>query len=264
MPIKLKSRREIEKIRQAGLVVAKVLSKLKEEAKPGVSTAHLDAIARRMTREAGAIALFEGVPNPYGGPPFPGAICASINEQLVHGIPSPEVVLKSGDLLSVDFGVKLDGYCGDAAFTVGIGDVSLAHRRLMEITRQMLQIAIEQMAPGVRWSRIASAMEACAKEAGFSVVTDYVGHGIGTEMHEEPKVPNFVSRELLREDIVLKEGMVLAVEPMVNMGTSAVRTLKDRWTVVTRDRQYCAHFEHTIAVVKGGCEVLTQDTDIAV
>ena len=259
MAITLKSRREIEMIRQAGQVVSNVLSKLKQEAKPGVSTAQLDSIARRMTEEAGAIALFLGVPNPYGGRPFPGAICASLNEQLVHGIPSPKVVLKEGDLLSVDFGVKLNGYCGDAAFTIGIGAVHPRHQRLMEATSRMLDIAIERTAPGVKWSQIAAEMEACAKEAGFSVVTDYVGHGIGTEMHEDPKVPNFVSRELLREDILLKEGMVLAVEPMVNMGRPGVRTLKDGWTVVTRDRKYSAHFEHTIAVVSGGCEILTGD-----
>jgi len=259
MAIKLRSRREIEKIRRAGQVVAKVLSKLKEEAKPGVSTAYLDALARRLTREAGAIALFEGVPNPSGGRPFPGAVCTSINEQLVHGIPSPDVVLRSGDILSVDFGVKLDGYCGDAALTIGIGPIAPAHQRLLEVTERMLQIAIERMAPGVRWSTIAAQMEACARAAGFSVVKDYVGHGIGTEMHEDPKVPNFVSPELLREDIVLQEGMVLAVEPMVNMGKPGVRTLKDGGTVVTKDRQYSAHFEHTIAVVKGGCEVLTLD-----
>jgi methionyl aminopeptidase len=257
MAIKLRSRREIEKIRRAGQVVANVLSKLKEKAAPGVTTAQLDAIARQMTQRAGAIALFDGVPNPSGGKPFPGAICTSINEQLVHGIPSPDVVLRSGDLLSIDFGVKLDGYCGDAAITVGIGQIAPLHRRLMEVTERMLQIAVERMAPGVRWSTIAAEMEACAKEAGFSVVTDYVGHGIGTEMHEDPKVPNFVSRELLREDIILQEGMVLAVEPMVNLGKPAVRTLKDGWTVVTKDRKYSAHFEHTIAVVKDGCEVLT-------
>jgi methionyl aminopeptidase len=259
MAIKLKSRREIEMIRQACQVVAKVLSKLKREAQPGVSTAHLDVVARQMTKEAGAVALFEGVPNPYGGRPFPGAICASINEQLVHGIPSPHVILKPGDLLSVDFGVKLNGYCGDAAFTVGIGEIHPRHQMLMEVTQRMLDMAIENMAPGVKWSQIAGLMEACAKQAGCSVVTDYVGHGIGTEMHEDPKVPNFVSRELLREDILLQEGMVLAVEPMVNLGRASVRTLKDGWTVVTRDRKYSAHFEHTIAVVAGGCEVLSRD-----
>lgn len=258
MAIKLKSRREIELIRQACQVVAKVLSKLKREAQPGVNTAFLDCIARQMTQEAGAVALFEGVPNPHGGRPFPGAICASINEQLVHGIPSPDVVLKNGDLLSVDFGVKLNGYCGDAAFTVGIGQIHPRHQVLMEVTERMLDIAIENMAPGVKWSQIAGQMEACAKQAGCSVVTDYVGHGIGAEMHEDPKVPNFVSRQLLQEDIVLQEGMVLAVEPMVNLGRAAVRTLKDGWTVVTRDRKYSAHFEHTIAVVAGGCEVLSR------
>ena len=261
MAITLKSRREIEMIRRAGQVVADVLSKLRQEAKPGVNTAHLDAVARQMTEEAGAIALFHGVPNPYGGRPFPGAICTSINEQLVHGIPSPKVILKEGDLLSIDFGVKLDGYCGDAAFTMGIGPIHPRHQVLMDVTARMLEIAVERMAPGIKWSQIAAVMEATAKEAGFSVVTDYVGHGIGTEMHEDPKVPNFVSRELLREDILLKEGMVLAVEPMVNMGRAAVRTLKDGWTVVTRDRKYSAHFEHTIAVVPGGCVVLTGSSD---
>lgn len=260
MAITLKSSREIEMIRQACQVVAKVLSKLKREARPGVSTAHLDAVARQMTKEAGAVALFEGVPNPYGGRPFPGAICASINEQLVHGIPSPNVILRPGDLLSVDFGVKLNGYCGDAAFTVGIGEIHPRHRMLMEVTSRMLEIAAGNMAPGVKWSQVAAQMEACAKEAGCSVVTDYVGHGIGTQMHEDPKVPNFVSRELLREDILLQEGMVLAVEPMVNLGRASVRTLKDGWTVVTRDRKYSAHFEHTIAVVEGGCEVLTGES----
>ncbi len=257
MAIILKSRREMEMMRRAGQVVAAVLSKLKQEAKAGVSTASLDATARRITEEAGAIPLFLGVPNPYGGRPFPGAICASVNEQLVHGIPSPKVILKDGDLISVDFGAKLNGYCGDAAFTLGIGAVNARHQKLMDVTQAMLQMAVEQMAPGMKWSRIAAEMEACAREAGFSVVRDYVGHGIGREMHEEPKVPNFVSRELLREDIVLKEGMVLAVEPMVNMGRSAVRTLKDGWTVVPRDGRHSAHFEHTIAVVEGGCEVLT-------
>jgi methionyl aminopeptidase len=257
MAITLRSRREIEKIRQAGAVVARVLLKLQQEAKVGVSTAALDEIAREMTRAAGAIPLFLGVPSPYGGRPFPGAICASINEQLVHGIPSPKVILREGDLLSVDFGVKLDGYCGDAAFTIGIGRVAPEHQKLMEVTRGMLETAIAEMAPGKKWSEIAARMERQAREAHFSVVTDYVGHGIGTEMHEDPKVPNFVSRELLGNDILLKEGMILAVEPMVNQGTARVRTLRDGWTVVTRDRKAAAHFEHTIAVVNGGCEVLT-------
>ncbi len=244
-------------LRRAGLLVAKVLSKLKEEAKPGISTAELDETAMQMTRQAGAIALFKGVPCPYMDKPFPGGICASVNEQLVHGIPSKKVILKEGDILSVDFGVKLNGYCGDSAMTVGIGQIAPDRKKLLVITQRLLAIAIEQMAPGVKWSLIAGMMEAAAKDAGFSIVKDYVGHGIGTEMHEDPKVPNFVSRELLRDDIVLTEGMILAVEPMVNMGKSGVRTLPDGWTVVTKDKKCSAHFEHTIAVVAGGCEVLT-------
>ena len=257
MPIILRSQREIEKLREAGSVVANVLSKLKEYAKPGVSTAELDEIALDMTRQAGGIALFKGVPCPYMNKPFPGGICASVNEQLVHGIPSRKVVLAEGDILSVDFGVKLNGYCGDSAITVGIGNIAPDRQRLLDTTQRLLDIAIEKMAPGVRWSLIARFMEDTARQAGFSIVRDYVGHGIGTDMHEDPKVPNFVSSELLKDDIVLKKGMILAVEPMVNMGKAGVRTLSDGWTVVTKDRKCSAHFEHTIAVVSDGCEVLT-------
>ncbi len=244
-------------IRKAGLLVAKVLSKLQEYAKAGISTAQLDELATQMTEAAGARALFKGVPCPYGGKPFPGAICTSLNEQLVHGIPSSRVILRPGDILSIDFGVKLNGYCGDAAVTFGVGSVSPQKQKLMEVTRRLLDIAIENAAPGVLWSSIAGQMEAFAKQAGFSVVRDFVGHGIGTEMHEDPKVPNFVSRDLLRNDILLQEGMVLAIEPMVNAGKYAVRTLPDGWTVVTRDGKCSAHFEHTIAITQGGCEILT-------
>jgi methionyl aminopeptidase len=176
---------------------------------------------------------------------------------VVHGIPSERVILREGDILSIDFGAKLAGYCGDAAVTVAVGPIHAIRQKLMDVTRQLLDIAIERMTPGIRWSQIAGEMETCARKAGFSVVRDFVGHGIGTEMHEDPKVPNFVSDDLLRNDILLKEGMVLAVEPMVNMGRSSVRTLSDGWTVVTRDKKCSAHFEHTIAVVAGGCEVLT-------
>lgn len=257
MPITLRSSREIEMLRNAGMVVANVLSKLKECAKPGVSTAELDEIALEMAHQAGAIALFKGVPCPYMNRPFPGAICASVNEQLVHGIPSRDVILQEGDILSVDYGVKLNGYCGDSAITVGIGRIAPDRQKLLDVTKRLLDIAVENMSPGVRWSAIARLMEETAKQAGFSIVKEYVGHGIGTEMHEDPKVPNFVSRELLNNDIVLKKGMILAVEPMVNMGKAGVKTLSDGWTVVTKDKKCSAHFEHTIAVVEGGCDVLT-------
>lgn len=261
MAITLRSSREIDMIRKACQVVAKVLLKLQEYAKPGMNTAQLDELATEMANNAGAKTLFRGVPCPYGGKAFPGAICASINEQLVHGIPTSKAILRQGDILSVDFGVKLDGYCGDAAVTFGIGSISPQKQKLIDTTRRMLDIAIELSAPGIKWSAVAGQMEECARQAGFSVVRDFVGHGIGTEMHEDPKVPNFVSRDLLRNDILLQEGMILAVEPMVNAGRYAVRTLSDGWTVVTSDGSCSAHYEHTIAITRNGCEVLTDGTE---
>lgn len=257
MAITLRSRREIELMRDAGAVVANVLSKLQEIARPGVSTAHLDEVAAKLTSQAAALPLFKGVRSPYARMPFPGVICASINEQVVHGIPSNQVTLKPGDILSIDFGARLRGYCGDAAVTVAISEISAENRRLMDITKGALDLAIRMAAPGVRWSKIAGEMQKMAESAGFSVVTEFVGHGIGTQMHEEPRVPNFVSKELLANDIVLAEGMILAVEPMINSGVSDVRTLKDGWTVVTADEKCSAHFEHTIAITGRGCEVLT-------
>jgi methionyl aminopeptidase len=257
MAITLRSRREIELIRKAGAVVADVLSKLQEVAEPGVTTGWLDSVASQITTEAGAVALFKGVRSPYARVPFPACVCASINEQVVHGIPSETVMLKDGDILSIDFGARLDGYCGDAAVTVAVGQISEDKRKLIDVTKHVLDIAIARVKPGVKWSRIAAEMQDYAESAGFSVVKDFVGHGIGGKMHEEPRVPNFVSDELLRCDIILTEGMVLAVEPMINAGTSDVRTLKDGWVVVTKDGKCSAHFEHTIAIVKNGCEVLT-------
>jgi methionyl aminopeptidase len=244
-------------MKKAGEVVADVLLKLKQSAVAGISTAELNRIAEDMTKDAGAQALFKGVQNPYGYEPFPAAVCTSINEQVVHGIPSDKVKLREGDILSVDFGAKMSGYCGDAAITIAIGTIDRQKQRLMDITLGMLNTAIEYSKPGEKWSRIAKLMQNDAESAGFAVVTDFVGHGIGTQMHEEPKVPNFVSRDLLNHDIILQEGMILAVEPMVNMGTRQVVTLKDGWTVVTRDGKPSAHFEHTIAITKNGCEVLT-------
>ena len=242
---------------KAGAIVAQVLLKMQEEAKPGVSTGELNELALSITKEQGGIALFEGVPSMYGGKPFPGAICASINEQVVHGIPSYKTVLNDGDILSVDFGVKLNGYCGDAAVSIGVGKISDEQQRLMDVTKGLLDLAVEMCKPGVKWSQVAGAMEAKAVQAGFSVVTEFVGHGIGTEMHEDPKLPNFVSSDLLRNDITLREGMILAVEPMVNAGKKGVKVLNDGWTVVTKDGRCSAHFEHTIAIVKNGCEVMT-------
>lgn len=257
MAITLRSRREIDLVRKAGVVVGSVLSQLEEMARPGVSTAALDEVAQKMTSDAGAEALFMGVRNPAARQPFPGAICSSVNSEVVHGIPSNEVVLRDSDILSVDFGIRLGGYCADAAITVGIGEISAENQRLLEATRRVLEIAIDCMSPGVKWSSIAGQMQKYAEGAGFSVVRDFVGHGIGRQMHEEPKVPNFVSKELLRDDIILAEGMILAVEPMINAGSKDVTTLKNGWTVVTKDGKYSAHFEHTIAITENGCEVMT-------
>ena len=257
MAITLRSRREIDLIRKSGVVVNNVLSKLQELVEPGISTGWLDKVAVQMTVESGAQALFKGVRSPSARRPFPGVICASINEQIVHGIPSDKTILKEGDVLSIDFGVKLDGYCADSAVTVAVGRISEDKARLLDVTKHILDIAISRSVPGLKWSQIAGEMQKFAEDAGFSVVKDFVGHGIGKEMWEEPKVPNFVSEELLRDDIVLCEGMVLAVEPMVNTGSSEVKTLKNGWTVVTKDGKCSAHFEHTIVIVKDGCEVMT-------
>jgi methionyl aminopeptidase len=257
MAITLKSKREIESMRKAGGVVADVLSKLQKIAAPGVTTGQLNEIALQMTADAGATALFKGVRGPHTDILFPGAICTSLNEQVVHGIPSESVKLKDGDILSIDFGIKLDGYCGDAAITIAVGEVSEDKRKLMDVTKHALDIAIAKSAASIKWSCVAAEMQSYVESAGYSVVQDFVGHGIGREMHEEPRVPNFVNDELLANDIVLTEGMVIAVEPMINAGISDVQTLADGWTVVTKDGKCSAHFEHTIAIVESGCEVLT-------
>lgn len=254
--VKLKSRREIDLMRNAGRIVYAVLKRLEEIAAPGVTTAELDAEAERLCHAMGGQCLFKGVPGQGG--PFPGNLCCSINEQVVHGIPGKRVI-REGDLVSVDFGARLHGYCGDGATTLMIGKVDPRGRHLVEVTKRTLDIAIEMARPGERWSNIAREMQKYDEGEGFSVVRQFVGHGIGTEMHEDPKLQNYVSPELLRHDILLETGMTLAVEPMVNMGTHRVKLLPDGWTVVTADRQPSAHFEHTIAVVEGGADVLTMN-----
>lgn len=257
MAIKLRSRREIELLRNAGKVVAEVLLKLQEAARPGVSTAELDRIAEEITLKRGGVALFKGVKSQYAKRPFPGVICASINEQVVHGIPSDDVRLKNGDIISVDYGIRLGGYCGDAAVTIGIGKISRDEQKLLNVTKEVLELAISMCAPGLKWSQIAAQMQKHAESNGFSVVRDFVGHGIGTEMHEDPRVPNFASAELRSHDILLAEGMILAIEPMINAGSMHVKMLSDGWTVVTKDGKCSAHFEHTVAITANGCEVLT-------
>ena len=256
MAISLKSREQIEKVRSAGRIVRQVLDRLGEMVVPGVTTEELDKAAEELCHELGGECLFKGVPGRSNAGPFPGAICVSLNEQVVHGIPSKRVV-REGDLVSVDFGVRLNGWCGDAAETFVVGQADEGAQRLVEVTRNSLAIAVRMMRASERWSNVARAMQEYVEGEGFSVVREFVGHGIGTEMHEDPKVQNFVSRELEMRDIVLAEGMVLAVEPMVNMGSPLVEYEADGWTVSTRDRLPSAHFEHTIAVTSNGADVLT-------
>jgi methionyl aminopeptidase len=255
LAIKLKSDRELDLMASAGVVVADVLDTIARMVSPGVTTADLNAEAERLTGEAGAEALFKGVPGRGG--PFPGAICASINEELVHGIPSPKRRIADGDIVSVDFGVRLAGYCADAAATFIVGTTDERNARLVEATRRTLGIAIDEIRPGRPWSAVAGRMQQYVEEQGFSVIREFVGHGIGKEMHEDPKVPNYVDRGVVNRDFMLEEGLVLAVEPMVAAGSAAVTVLKDGWTVVMKDRRAAAHFEHTLAVTAEGARILT-------
>jgi len=233
-----------------------VLDRLGEMIAPGVTTEELDDEAECLCRRHGGLCLFKGVPGRGRAGPFPGNICASLNEEVVHGIPCSRTI-REGDLVSIDFGVKLRGWCGDAAETYLCGQADPDVGRLLDVTRNTRALALEMCRPGENWSNVARAMQEYVESEGFSVVRDFVGHGIGREMHEDPKVPNFYSRELTLHDIDLREGLVLAVEPMVNMGTTAVKYAADGWTVVTRDGRPSAHFEHTIAITGEGAEALT-------
>ena len=257
MSIKIKTADQIEKLYAAGQIVREVLDRLGEIISPNMTTEELDAEAERICLSRGARCLFLGVPGRGRTGPFPGNACISINEEVVHGIPSKQRVIRDGDIVSVDFGAELDGWCGDAARTFVVGAAAPDIQRLVDVTKHSLEIAVEQVCPGQKWSNIARAMQDYVRGNGFSVVEEFVGHGIGREMHEDPKVPNFVSSELTARDIHLKVGMVLAVEPMVNIGSKGVRVLNDGWTIVTADGKPSAHWEHTLAVVENGVRVLT-------
>ncbi|MBU0637517.1 MAG: type I methionyl aminopeptidase [Planctomycetes bacterium] len=256
--IVIKSPREIELMRAAGRLVAQVLDEAQALVCPGRTTAELNETAARIIREAGATPLFLGVRNPQARFPFPAVICSSVNEEVVHGIPSDRP-LQDGDIVSIDCGVRLKGYCGDAARTFSVGErVTPEARRLLDVTREALAVALREARPNVRWSRVARAMQRCVEEQGFGVVREFVGHGIGREMHEEPKVPNYVERAQRHSDFELLPGMTLAIEPMVSAGRPEVEFGDDsHWPMVTRDRSQAAHFEHTVAVTVDGVEVLT-------
>jgi methionyl aminopeptidase len=244
-------------MRRAGRVVHAVLQRMGELVRPGITTADLNRVAEAIIADAGGVPLFKGVENPQAKFPFPAALCTSVNEVLVHGIPD-ERPLKEGDIVSIDCGVRLGGYCADSATTLPIGKVSRRTQHLMDVTRRALGIAIERIRPGLMWSEVAAEMQRYVESEGLAVVRDFVGHGIGRDMHEEPKVPNYWDERQRRFDFQLQAGMCLAVEPMVNLGVKEVDYAGEaRWAVVTRDRQYAAHFEHTLAVTDQGVEVLT-------
>jgi len=235
-------------MKEAGRIVWNVHQELAQAVAPGVTTEELDALAESLIRKAGAIPTFKG----YQG--FPASICASVNEEVVHGIPGKRK-LREGDIISIDIGVTYKGYVGDSAYTHPVGEVDPEVRRLLEVTRTALEKGIEQCYPGRRLGDIGHAVQSYVESHGFSVVRDFVGHGVGTRMHEDPQVPNYGSPGT---GLVLRPGMVLAIEPMVNAGTWKVRTLPNQWTVVTADGKYSAHFEHTVAITEDGPVILTK------
>lgn len=248
-PLTLRSEREINLMRQAGLVVWEAHQLAATLVKPGAVTGEIDAAVERFFREKAATPLFKGVPGPV---PFPTVTCMSLNAEVVHGIPGKRV-LREGDIVSIDTGCKVNGWCGDSAYTHAVGKVAPEVRRLLAVTQEALAMAIRLMAQKSRWSEVAREMETYVRDEGFSVVETMVGHGIGRELHEEPQVPNFVSESFLKAgDFDLRPGLVIAVEPMINLGRKDVKVRKDHWTQVTEDGKPSAHFEHTVAITKDG------------
>ena len=251
MRVTLKSPREMQAMRRAGQVVGKVLSLMTEMAKPGISTEALDQAAAELIRREGAEVAFKG----YLG--YPKHICVSVNEEVVHGIPGGRI-LKEGDVVGVDVGAKVDGYFGDAAVTVPVGRVNADAKRLIKDTRASLLEGIAAVKPGAKLREVSAAIQKYAEARGYGIVRQYVGHGIGQAMHEDPQVPNYVPKHFPEGELVLKTGMALALEPMLNLGGDEVETLDDGWTVVTKDRRLSAHFEHTVALTEAGPEVMTR------
>ena len=251
--ITLKSRREIKLMRQAGLLVWQGHQMAGRLMKPGVTTQQLDRVIADLFEHQDAEPLFLGYP---GEVPFPAVTCISVNEEVVHGIPG-ERQLREGDIVSLDTGCRVNGWCGDAALTHAVGEISPTCRKLLDITNGVLDLAIDQLSKCQVWSQVAAQMQNYVEDAGFSVVDSMVGHAIGREMHEKPQVPNYFSEEFLEDDFPLKPGIVLAIEPMVNIGTNELVCLDDKWTLVTKDGKKSAHFEHTVALTKDGAKRLT-------
>lgn len=272
--INYKTERELERMRVAGRMVAEVVATMRAITKPGVTTGDLNEAAGAKMKELGGTPSFLGYV--VGGRAYPANICVSIDDEVVHGIPgrcpyrgrpTPDRVLNEGQIVSVDCGVIYQGYHGDCAITLPVGKVAPEVTKLMEVCRTGLWAGLEAVRPGAKLSDVARAIETkirsqeTAETGTYGIVEEYVGHGIGQRLHEAPQVPNFVSAGLLKNDLILKKGLVIAIEPMVNMGTRKTRTLKDGWTVVTQDKKPSAHFEHTVAVTDDGFEVLTRLPD---
>ncbi|HMB94438.1 MAG TPA: type I methionyl aminopeptidase [Tepidisphaeraceae bacterium] len=256
MPIIIKTRREIEMMRRAGQVGFDILMRMREIVAPGVTTSELNEIARRELAKHNAIGLSKNYPTYKPGEGFPTETCISVNDEVVHGIPSSRQ-LREGDVVTLDLALSVDGYCADTAITAEVGKVDPAVMKLVNVTRETLELGLSNMKPGRRWTDIARLMQYHVESNGFNVVREFVGHGIGRSMHEDPKVANFVTAEQLRGDFKLRPGMTLAVEPMVVMGRRDVDLLSDNWTVVTKDGLPAAHFEHTVAVTESGVDILT-------
>ena len=252
--ITYKSREEVELIRESSLLVGKTLGELAKHIKPGVSTLHLDRIAEEYIRAHGGIPAFKDYDAHFGESPFPYSLCTSVNEEVVHGMPSQHRILKEGDIISVDCGVLMNDYYGDSAYTFAVGEISEKKRRLMEVTKASLYQGLEKAVAGNRMGEISHAIQRHAESFGFSIVREMVGHGLGKELHEAPEVPNYGRR---RSGMRLKEGMVLAIEPMINFGKRHIQIASDGWTVYAIDRLPSAHYEHCVLVGKEKAEILT-------
>ena len=258
MRIFLKTEDEIELMRRANRLVGRTLAELAKHIKPGVTTLHLDKVAGEFIRDHGAIPTFLGFPNPYGAP-FPANICTSVNDVVVHGIPDSKTVLRDGDIISVDCGTLLDGFNGDSCYTFCVGEVTEEVRKLLDTTYEALYLGIQNAVAGHHLGDISNAVQDHCEAQGYGIVRELTGHGIGRKMHEDPQVPNYGRRG---NGVMLKQGMCLAIEPMVTMGDKAVVMDEDRWTIRTRDNKPAAHFEHTIAVRRGEAEILSSFDEI--
>ena len=255
--IYLKTDDEIELLRKANLLVGATLAEIAKIVRPGVTTREIDTLAEQFIRDNGAIPTFKGFPNPYG-PEFPGSVCTSVNDIVVHGIPDDKP-LKDGDIISVDCGTKIDGFCGDSAYTFCVGEVSEEVKQLLRVTKESLYKGIEQAVPGHRIGDIGAAVQQHVESYGYGVVREMTGHGIGREMHEEPYVPNYGRRG---NGKALKNGMCIAIEPMITMGTREIYLLEDRWSIATQDKLPSAHFEHTIAIHHGKPDILSSFEEV--